>query len=1435
MGFFGNLMDGEAKAVRKASRSMDTADKYCESKEIDKARSELAKAKEALDGVDPRSSTNKDELRNAVSRLSDAYLKLGINATAMDVLDHFIKALPDDRRGTLLKVAAHRRLNEKEKALGVLDELVSRKPMDREAHLMRREVLAELGRNDEAMKALMKALEADPLHEETYDLILQVTDDKPLWMGRKASALIHQDRAESALYELENALKLAPRDLMLTTIMVEALEKLGREDEAADLLGDVLARDKDNAMANLMMARRTRKKGSPTVALDHYKRLLHASPQDPTGWSEVASLLFEMGRFDESQRSYERLHEVDPDDLDALYGQCRAFAAMKNKDGFLKTAKVLLETIKNDPAAHLFVADTLVSLGAEDEALRSLQGSQELFPNNMDLLDRRRAILTRQKKYVEVVALCEAQMGIKVEHLPVFQDLGQAQIALGKIPEAVKVMERGIKIWPDDPLLLELLRECYKRNEKDKDVIEYSDRLLRIKPHDKLALFDKAVALDRLGRKEEAVMIYSDVLMQDPNDVEASKRMSIALFTLGKHEEALARAAQGALHDPDQLVFWRIEGDSLFLLKRFDEAVKAYERAISLAPQDKKLIYQKGLCLESLRRFEEAIVCYDQAILLDPKDKNVWISKGIALEWLERYEEALACYDQALSLDKEGKFVHARRGQVLAKLTRHEEAVVSFDKALDLGPKDLEVLVAKKSSLKSLGRNDETIKVCDKIVKLDPKNKAAWVDRGAAQFRLNEYPEAIRSFDRALEIEPNDMQVLQLKRTSVVAKGDADETLKVCEEMLRIDPRNKTALIDKANALEKLNRLEEALSAFSALIMMDDSDALMHKGKGRVLMSLGKYGEAAEAYDIAFTLNHDPDSLFNKGRSLLLMRNYEMALSAFEQCISLNSTVAHYHSDCGRALASLNRLDEAVKSFDKALGIDRSDAQTWKYKGNALYRLGEMENAMLCLNRALDLGAEEFGIYKMRGKVLEDLGRHEDAMDSYQKAYALDHNDGAVLESMGMLHDKMGDPQKGLEMLDKALTINPRNRHGWMERADIAERLNRDDEVLRCYDNAIGLDPNDPAAWNGKGMALLRLNRYDQAKRAFEKALELSPNMASATEGLRLADGKARERTVAEMTGKVLEFQFRNGRRMSKEEVFRECNVPYQMLDEVFGFIDQREYVDPSQLPEDEFANLEAESRTALLSYYRSARTGQGGMTLADVYASMPDRNVLRAKRVMGYIEGVNDIDFTYLMPDKDTEEYLRKALAMPEEKRNLFYLMESLNIGVYKARNIIAIMGSLKAGERPVPSPRSKGQRTTPTARSSDDLFVEQPKKKQPKTDAVFLPDDRPKSSDRAERDNVRLFGQEERELYDTFYPPKPEKKKEKVDDMEGRRCLFHGGLAISACPKCSSMLCKECVASGKCPRCGFVLGEKAPRKDEGPVQDRQAAEPEERDWSRL
>jgi len=99
MGLLNSLLDAEARAVKKALRSLDAADKHLQLKETDRAIAEADKARVALEGLDPKTVTGLNEYRAALSRLSNLYLDLGVTALALAVLDRFIKALPKDVAG----------------------------------------------------------------------------------------------------------------------------------------------------------------------------------------------------------------------------------------------------------------------------------------------------------------------------------------------------------------------------------------------------------------------------------------------------------------------------------------------------------------------------------------------------------------------------------------------------------------------------------------------------------------------------------------------------------------------------------------------------------------------------------------------------------------------------------------------------------------------------------------------------------------------------------------------------------------------------------------------------------------------------------------------------------------------------------------------------------------------------------------------------------------------------------------------------------------------------------------------------------------------------------------------------------------------------------------------------------------------------------------
>ena len=307
----------------------------------------------------------------------------------------------------------------------------------------------------------------------------------------------------------------------------------------------------------------------------------------------------------------------------------------------------------------------------------------------------------------------------------------------------------------------------------------------------------------------------------------------------------------------------------------------------------------------------------------------------------------------------------------------------------------------------------------------------------------------------------------------------------------------------------------------------------------------------------------------------------------------------------------------------------------------------------------------------------------------------------------------------------------------------------------------------------------------------------------------------------------MIEYEYRQNKKITREEAFRECGVPYAYLDEVMEFLERREPVSLSSLTRGEFKEYEDLSRKVLLSSYRNPSVSRYGLRLPDVMMALPDRDIRKAKRILSYIEKVNEMEMSSGIKDGDTEHHLRLAMDLPEDQRNVLGMMESLGIGLYTARKLMAIMDSMgKAGYK------ASGVKVKEFHEAKGPISLEDTRQV-----PVAPPLKKPSSP-----------VQREKELYDRFYAQEKgaEPTKVDVDQLKDRRCLFHGALATSQCPSCGTLLCEECLASGKCPRCKVTLdkaqagkgtkGESKPDRGKAlPLDHEGGPERESRDWERL
>jgi hypothetical protein len=254
------------------------------------------------------------------------------------------------------------------------------------------------------------------------------------------------------------------------------------------------------------------------------------------------------------------------------------------------------------------------------------------------------------------------------------------------------------------------------------------------------------------------------------------------------------------------------------------------------------------------------------------------------------------------------------------------------------------------------------------------------------------------------------------------------------------------------------------------------------------------------------------------------------------------------------------------------------------------------------------------------------------------------------------------------------------------------------------------------------------------------------------------------------------------------------------------------------------------------------------GLRLCDITINFPDLKIASAKRILSYIHAVEQHEFSIKATDDQTEMMLRQALDLPNDQKNVLGLIRNLGVGAYRARQLVTILRTFQGGGFETPAITVRSILSDSYGRYSP--YDERPPRRQRPPDErglrrdmraeEYLEREYAEEPEEEPRRPLKRYGREpepprqrQREPQERERPPKGREapQKEVPSDLVGRRCLFHGGIAVARCGKCKAVLCKECIrGSDRCPRCNTPLGpvvEQGERRK--PVKERRGEEYEE------
>ena len=133
-------------------------------------------------------------------------------------------------------------------------------------------------------------------------------------------------------------------------------------------------------------------------------------------------------------------------------------------------------------------------------------------------------------------------------------------------------------------------------------------------------------------------------------------------------------------------------------------------------------------------------------------------------------------------------------------------------------------------------------------------------------------------------------------------------------------------------------------------------------------------------------------SAYERGTLALNQQQVGVALSAFQDAIRLDPTVALYADAIGAVLLHMRQVEGALAWLDRAVELDPNYADAYLHRATALFMAGRLEDAVLGYRKALTLPTLTVPhvAHQNLGYALYALKRYREAEDSLRFALSLE-------------------------------------------------------------------------------------------------------------------------------------------------------------------------------------------------------------------------------------------------------------------------------------------------------------------------------------------------------------------------------------------------------------------------------------------------------------
>ena len=805
---------------------------------------------------------------------------------------------------------AYQRSRQAEKANAVWQRMESQFPNDLR---VKEQIATTLFDEGDLETAVVRFAELSTLHRDPYQKTQNAITaaDLKLQLGRHVEAL----------RDLEDQLQtLDPESWLARDIRRRIDQVFLRNNDQAGLVSYYetwLRNHPDDLEVISSLGRVLARQGRGLDAQHWYRKALEKAP---TSIPLRKSLLEQLARarlFDEAMTQYQKLHEIDPGNVEHL--QEWGLLALYRDDVPLTERQAtataiwnrMLSVTPDDPAALVQVAELMRRAELADEALPLYRRAIELAPQDAqyrEYLGDYLQTLGRTNEAVQAwntIAEDDQRTTANLNRLAeIFREAGMQDKALSAMQAACELTPE----FNDHVKLARWLREYERDGRFPRAVdamkqLDIAESLAESDDERRLILAERIQSLVAAGQLDQAIR---DLTLHLQKTQEAGN-------PAGGDDELQKNAEE-----------WTKLAAYFEAAKRLSDATNAVQKATTLAPESVGSWTVAARLYEQSGRYADAVDACQKLMSLDPRARTKHLQSIAILELrLGRRAEALKTGKELLAAGPENPEFVRFYADLCFHFGERQEALKTLRRSVRSSSGDNTLILALARTLANQNEIDEATSLCWTAF----EKSAAPEDKSTAVMMLAEFALRVNRFDHLVEkleqhgrVSGQQLDAARCLATAYRVAGDLRSARQALEALLVADSRDSQLLLQLSRLAEEGGDLEAAADYQRRANSAEASD----EGETRLANLLIRLGDLSEA-----------EALWN--RLAADSTRPAEAVAAIDQLIALES------------------IDSAREICDRLLTQSPDNWEVLIRRGILEWRFGDRENAAQIFQRVLDL------------------------------------------------------------------------------------------------------------------------------------------------------------------------------------------------------------------------------------------------------------------------------------------------------------------------------------------------------------------------------------------------------------------------------------------------------------------------------------------------